>query len=414
MTTNQLATQQATTIDSLRKPIVNDISIGFGTLQSFELMQRAAKLLCSSTLVPTSYQAQIVKRDKFGNVKSTTENPSAIANAVVALNMATRLGADPLMIMQNLYVIEGRPSWSSQFIIAAINGCGKFSPLRFTLEPLGEKTVEFVETYWENNQRLSRTLAVDIADIKCVAWAIEKASGERLESPPVTIEMAVKEGWFTKNGSKWQTMPEVMLRYRTASFFGKLYAPELLMGLKTMEEEQDVIEVIPETGEVVSVTTESLRSDMKTVSEPAPEPSPSTSSAQKQKSKPAPEQKQQPDSAPEPEKKQDKKHPEPEKKQEPEPEQKQQPAPESKKEPAPEQKPQQQSIGSSVSPVVQKYMREINQASVNGSLAVDQWSQKHHQRVARECGSYESEDYVNIMNYARLISDECKANEQSE
>ncbi|MFP3740999.1 hypothetical protein SB860_39835, partial [Burkholderia sp. SIMBA_019] len=81
-----------------------------------------ANLLASSTLVPAAYRKVIEKLDKYGNVKESRENPNALANAVVALNMAQRMGADPLMVMQNLYIVEGRPSWSSQWIIAAING----------------------------------------------------------------------------------------------------------------------------------------------------------------------------------------------------------------------------------------------------------------------------------------------------
>ena len=108
-----MTTQPTTTLATLRHPAAMtapDVSMGFGSLASFELMQRAAKLLCSSTLVPTQYRAVIEKLDKYGNVKERKENPNALANAVVALNMAQRMGADPLMIMQNLYVIEGRPS----------------------------------------------------------------------------------------------------------------------------------------------------------------------------------------------------------------------------------------------------------------------------------------------------------------
>ncbi|WP_260849041.1 hypothetical protein [Burkholderia thailandensis] len=153
------------------------------------------------------------------------------------------MGADPLMVMQNLYIVEGRPSWSSQWIIAAVNGCGRFSPLRFDIKVLGDKTVERVETVWENGNRSTVTKRVPIVDKVCVAWAIEKETGERIDSPAVSIEMAVKEGWYTKNGSKWQTMDEVMLRYRTASFFGKLYAPELLMGLTSVEEVADIVDV---------------------------------------------------------------------------------------------------------------------------------------------------------------------------
>ncbi|WP_233714677.1 hypothetical protein [Bordetella hinzii] len=236
------------------------VAPGFGSLQSFELMQRAANLLASSTLVPAQYRKVIEKLDKYGNVKESRENPNALANAVVALNMAQRMGADPLMVMQNLYIVEGRPSWSSQWIIAAVNGCGRFSPLRFDIKVLGEKEIPYTTTSWNNGQRETSTRMVKVLDKVCVAWAIEKETGERLESPAITIEMAVKEGWYTKNGSKWQTMDEVMLRYRTASFFGKLYAPELLMGLQTVEEAQDIIEATAGPDGTISVNVDELRS----------------------------------------------------------------------------------------------------------------------------------------------------------
>ncbi|WP_416360418.1 hypothetical protein [Burkholderia cepacia] len=249
-----------TTLESVRSPLPREANLpavtpGFGSLQSFELMQRAANLLASSTLVPAAYRKVIEKLDKYGNVKESRENPNALANAVVALNMAQRMGADPLMVMQNLYIVEGRPSWSSQWIIAAVNGCGRFSPLRFDIKVLGEKTVERVDTVWENGNRSNVTKRVPIIDKVCVAWAIEKETGERIESPAVSIEMAVKEGWYTKNGSKWQTMDEVMLRYRTASFFGKLYAPELLMGLITVEEAAEFVDVNPDGSYSVNRTT---------------------------------------------------------------------------------------------------------------------------------------------------------------
>jgi len=259
------------TLDQMRAPAVREaapapiVTMGFGSQQSFELMQRAANLLASSTLVPAAYRKVIEKLDKYGNVKESRENPNALANAVVALNMAQRMGADPLMVMQNLYIVEGRPSWSSQWIIAAINGSGRFSPLRFDIKETGKKTVERVETVWENGNRSTVTKKVDILDKVCIAWAIEKETGERLESPKVSIEMAVKEGWYTKTGSKWQTMDEVMLRYRTASFFGKLYAPELLMGLQTVEEAQDIIDLNPDGSySVASTSVNELRGAART------------------------------------------------------------------------------------------------------------------------------------------------------
>lgn len=250
-----------TSLKELKSP--NESSLpavapGFGSLQSFELMQRAAKLLSSSDLVPESYRALIEKKDYKGDIKSRTENPRALANCVVALNMAQRMNADPLMVMQNLYIVEGRPSWSSQWIIAAINGCGRFSPLRFDIKPTGKKTIDYTTFEWANGERHRKQNKVEIDDIVAVAWALEKETGERLESPPVSISLAVKEGWYTKNGSKWQTMPEVMLRYRTASFFGKIYAPELLMGLQTAEEMRDIIDAEPDEDGVFRVNLEEV------------------------------------------------------------------------------------------------------------------------------------------------------------
>ena len=243
---------QATNLQTMRQSQEQAaaVSMGFGSLQSFELMQRAAKLLSSSTLVPAAY--------RFWDEKKGVENPNALANCVVSLNMAQRMGADPLMVMQNLYIVEGRPSWSSQWIIAAINGCGRFSPLRFDLKDLGPKEVEYEVTKWVDRQRVVSKHKATVQNLECVAWAIEKETGARIDSPKVSIEMAVKEGWYGKSGSKWQTMPEVMLRYRTASFFGKLYAPELLMGLQSAEEVHDIIDINAD-GTVASVTSENLR-----------------------------------------------------------------------------------------------------------------------------------------------------------
>lgn len=174
----------------------------FSSAESFESAQRMAKALCSSNIVPESFRG--------------IDN---IGNAIVALEMAQRIGASPLAVMQNLHIIHGRPSWSSTFIIAAINSCGRFSPLRFDVTGEGD-----------NRQ--------------CIAWATDR-TGERLEGPPSSIAMAKKEGWYSKNGSKWVTMPELMLRYRAAAFFGRLYAPDVLNGMHTADEVEDVIEIEP-------------------------------------------------------------------------------------------------------------------------------------------------------------------------
>lgn len=249
-------------------------SVGLLNLEAFELSQRVAKMLSSSTLVPEQYRAVLkVKagKDQNGNWQyRDEENPNGLSNCVIALNMANRMGADPLMIMQNLYLIEGRPSWSSQFIMASINSCGRFSSLRFEMENLGEKEVEYQETAWSNGRKQNVTKKIKIQNLTCVAWVVERETGERLESSKISIEMAVKEGWYGKNGSKWQTMPEQMLRYRAASFFGRVYAPELLMGLRSAEEEQDrIVDVTPDQEVVTKADINQLKRAILAVKSPA-------------------------------------------------------------------------------------------------------------------------------------------------
>lgn len=208
-------------------------------VKDFELLQRKATMMANSTLVPIHYRNKVEEK-KFGETIGYIDNKNAISNCIIAIDMAKRMSANELMVMQNLIIIDGRPSWSSQWIIASINTCGKFDSLRFEVKDLGEKEVEYIEYSWENKKRIAINKKLKIHNVSCIAYATEKSTGNRLDSAKITIEMAVKEGWYNKLGSKWKTMPEVMLRYRAAAFFGKIYAPELLMGLQSVEENQDI------------------------------------------------------------------------------------------------------------------------------------------------------------------------------
>jgi len=173
----------------------------FSGIAAFEDAQRIAKALASSTLIPPQFQGQ-----------------QGFANCLVALEIANRMRMSPFQVMQNLHIIHGRPSWSSQFIIALINGCGRFEPLQYELSGEGDGA-------------------------SCRCFAVEKASGKTVTGPTVSMAMAKAEGWATKSGSKWRTMPELMLRYRAAAMFGRLYVPDLLVGIQSQEEVVDVEEV---------------------------------------------------------------------------------------------------------------------------------------------------------------------------
>ena len=47
-------------------------------------------------------------------------------------------------------------------------------------------------------------------------------------------------------------MPELMFQYRAASFFGRLYAPDILKGMQTVDEVKDVFSTIDTDFEDVS------------------------------------------------------------------------------------------------------------------------------------------------------------------
>lgn len=200
----------------------------FSGIAAFEDAQRIAKALASSTLIPPQFQGQ-----------------QGFANCLVALEIANRMRMSPFQVMQNLHIIHGRPSWSSQFIIGLINGCGRFSPLQYEMTGQGD------------------TLA-------CTCVATELSSGKDLKGPTVTMAMAKKEGWATKGGSKWQTMPELMIRYRAAAFWGRLYIPELLVGIHSQEEVLD-IEPVSVSAAAPATALDDLNAKLRQP-EPAPEP----------------------------------------------------------------------------------------------------------------------------------------------
>lgn len=191
----------------------------YSGIQGFEAAQRMATALSKSSVIPKEY---------INNVP----------NVLVALEMAHRIGVSPLMVMQNLYIIHGKPSWSSSFIISALNSCGRFKPLRFVFE--GEKKTD---------------------SYGCRAYTFDKETDERIDGVLVTWKMVKTEGWLNKKGSKWATMPELMFQYRAASFFGRLYAPDILTGMHTVEENTD-ISVVSDKGAIQLEKQENLLSEL--------------------------------------------------------------------------------------------------------------------------------------------------------
>ena len=195
------------TTNELEKPINGSAF----SLQNFEHAQRVAKMLATSDLIPDTYKGKI-------------------QNVMIAMEMSNRMNISPLMVMQNLYIVKGNPGWSGQFVIGIINNSKRFKhELKFEKSGDGD---EYGYTAWTTD-----------------------FEGKRIDGTKITLKMVKGEGWLSKSGSKWQTMPEQMYKYRAAAFFGRLHCPDLLMGMQTIEEIIDI-----QTIEVSSVSKEELGS----------------------------------------------------------------------------------------------------------------------------------------------------------
>lgn len=167
----------------------------------FAQLQRAANLFASSATVPAHYRGKP-------------------ADCAVAIMCAMQLGQNPFMFMNKTYVVGGKIAMEGQLIIALINTRGPFTgPVNWKIEGKGK-------------------------DMSCTAYATHKVTGTLCEAT-VTMKMAEAEGW-TKN-SKWTSMPEQMIRYRSATFLARLFCPEVLLGMETDGEPEDIRTTVVKT-----------------------------------------------------------------------------------------------------------------------------------------------------------------------
>ncbi len=167
------------------------------TVEGAQSLQQLARIFAGSSVVPKQFQRN---------------EP----NCIIALDIAGRLGLSPMAVFQNLYIIQDKPAWSAPFMISLFNhvASDRFEPLEFRFSG--------------NPGTPDRT---------CVAFARRKDNGSIVEGPMVSRKTATDAKW----GPLWNSMPELMLRYRAAAFFIRTNCPEILFGLYTREEALDIV-----------------------------------------------------------------------------------------------------------------------------------------------------------------------------
>lgn len=190
----QVVTAQSSnvTAERIQQPATNIVA-------DFSRAYKLAQVISTADIIPDNYK-------------------NKAADCAIAIDMADRMGVSPMMVMQNLYVVKGKPSWSGQACKALIEGCGKFKPGSVRPVYIGEKGTD---------------------ERGCYLSAVWEDTGDKVEGPEVTLKMARAEGWLGKN-PKWTNMPELMLAYRASAFFARVYCPEVLMGVHVEGENEDI------------------------------------------------------------------------------------------------------------------------------------------------------------------------------
>lgn len=204
---------------------------GFETMAGFELLQRQGKMLSQCSMLPDNFR-------------------DSIPDCSIALEMSARMGyaVSPLLILQSIVVVHGKPTFEAKFVIGLLKSrCGyKVFDYEMSGDVGDAGEVQRTPRIGRDGKPILDKKGNPIYDSKiiregrtCLAYAIDR-DGRRIEGVPISMAMAKVEGWYDKSGSKWQTMPELMLRYRAATFFKNVHCPEITMGFKTSDEIIDI------------------------------------------------------------------------------------------------------------------------------------------------------------------------------
>lgn len=232
---NDTNTAQVTTLPTVAAPkeqklLVQDTSSFANLLDTakFEHMWRVARVFSSSKMVPKIFQ----------------DHPE---DCFVAVQMAVRLEVDPFMFMQNTYPSpDGKPAMEGKLAIALINARGPFKGgVQFRFEGEGDK-------------------------YGCVAFGLHRDDGQE-RSLKVDLATVKAEGWYGRN-KKWQNMQQQMFMYRAGAWFGRAYCPEVLMGMQTIEEKEDMGQLVRGADGTYSAEPAPARPTRQQFQQPTPEP----------------------------------------------------------------------------------------------------------------------------------------------
>lgn len=165
---------------------------GFSPATLGEAME-FSKMLADSNMVPKAYQ------NKPGDI-------------MVCVQWGMELGLAPLQAMQNIAVINGKPSVWGDALIAMVQA-----------SPVCEDIEEWIEGEGTPNP---------------VAICIAKRKGRKPVTAKFSVDDARRAGLWGKQGP-WTQYPQRMLKMRARGFALRDAFPDVLKGMITAEEAQD-------------------------------------------------------------------------------------------------------------------------------------------------------------------------------
>lgn len=196
MTSNEINTPEVVIEDNKAVEILAPSASIYSTPASYAHAKEVAKAFATSALVPKAFL-------------------NNLGSCIIAYELSQQLQVSPFMIMQNMYIVMGIPTFKSPFAIALLRTRSRFKDIDWSFS--------------ESNKGIE----------SCTISGTDRATG-KIMTETLTMEQVKKFGWWDKNDSMWPKMPHQMFKYRTTAFFLRTNQPELLFGMQLADEIDDV------------------------------------------------------------------------------------------------------------------------------------------------------------------------------
>lgn len=169
--------------------------------------------LIDTAFVPDAYKPKVDSR--ASEEAKADARRVAINNATAAVLQGLTLGVDPLVALQQIYIVHGRPGMYAKFMVALVQAHG--------------------HDVWTD----------DLTDTRAIVCGRRRGT-DHIERVTITMDMARRAKWTTN--PKYTETPQDMLWARAAGRVCDRIASDVLKGIVTVEQIQDEIRTTAEVG----------------------------------------------------------------------------------------------------------------------------------------------------------------------